>query len=161
MLLRVKHIKENTVWAFSAKIFGFTLIFHLIIFYSFRIHSNKVELAFSNYSEFPVTELEVEARNNKSFSLSKLEPGIRETFRCYCARIDYPDDTGIKLKFKINGKNIEGFISGRYSPIHHKEIEIRILNDSSFYQSYDYSSEDEWKDFNKYSGTVRKWEEII
>ncbi|TPE42102.1 hypothetical protein [Pontibacter mangrovi] len=161
LLARVKRIKKNSVWAFSAKLFGFTIIFHLIIFYSFRVHSNKVELAFSNYSELPVTELEVEARNNESFRLSKLEPGDKETFHCYCARIEYPYDTGIKLKFKVNGKNIEGFISGRYSPIHNKEIEIRILNDSAFYQSYDYSSGNEWTDFNKYTSTVKKWQEII
>lgn len=159
--MRAKGIKKNILWAFSAKLFAFTVIFHLGVIYIVRLHSNKVELAISNYSEFTVTELKIEARNDKSFNLSKLEPGNMKAFHCYCARINYPNDAGIKLKFKINGKNMEGYISGRYAPIFNKEIEVRILNDSSFYQSYNYSSADEWTEFNGYSGAVRKWSEII
>lgn len=137
LIFRFKQIKRNKVWRLSAKLFALSIILHFAAFYTVRIQSNKVELTLVNDSNYPVSELEVKARNNKEFFITRLEPGEQKIIACYCARIEYPDDKGIKLAYSINGKKMEDYIIGRFSTVWDK-VNISIASDSAFAETHHY-----------------------
>ncbi|MEJ8755483.1 hypothetical protein WG947_00625 [Pontibacter sp. H259] len=161
LLLSANRIINNPTLFFSAKLFAVTVIFNLAAYFAVIVHSNIVEITVANYSKHKVDELKIKGRRNKEFTITNLAPGVEEVFLCYCANIQYPNDTGIKLSFRINNKDIDGYIVGRYSPIRNREIEIRILNDSLVFQSYASKSKNEWVDFARYTSPVLTWEEIV
>lgn len=137
----------------------FNIMSIICLFYFFRIDANKVPIVINNLSEFEIDNIKIEARNNQRLSLKDIKPESKSKVYCNCRDVISGSDDGVRLIFDINKTHFDRLLYGANSNLFDQQIEIRIVNDSTFFQSHEYGDDILWSKLDSSSLGLLEWKE--
>ena len=115
--------------------------FHLVLtaglYIFFNRESNRLPVVVENVSNQTVSNIRLYARNDETYRQEKLEPGQQFVFMCQCRDVTFPDETGIKLTYQLNNRNIDVRLVGVHSPFNQDSLITKIINDTLSYTNYE------------------------
>lgn len=132
----------------------------LFVDWLLRSDANKVLITINNTSDKRIENIKVSARNDQNIEIGDLITGQKKSTYCDCRSVVSSDSTGIKLSFEIDGHSFHNYVVERYSPLYDQVLEVRILNDTLAYRSYEYGENEVlWGRLGKYSA-LNKWDDL-